>query len=289
MFRAFENKLININLFKSHNKISIEPKYLDDNVDLKLCSLKLDIPDFLKKHASTNTYSSNLLQYSLLNKYNLLILEKYGIPLIKLNPKPVEVKNNITFGCEEDFIITQNKEFTPKKIQHNDVILGLAYTGLHLANLSVFEKIYKSNPEIFYNKIWNFNSALDFMLFPSPMVDNSKILDLVWSGHIKRIITSKTNTITDLTPHIPDGLRARIYSNLWGLDSNLKDFLSITKLSSHFAYKQLNGGLCLYFVVDKSNITNICRKFNEDFKLPLINIGHIEQGNLGDRVSIDLF
>ena len=289
MFRSFEKKLTSIDLQQVDDKISLHSKYIKSATNLTFCNLTINVPDFLKKHAYSNEISSNMFHFALMNKYNHLILEQNAIPLIKLNPSPDEITSDSNFTVDEDFIIATDSNYRAPRIQYDDAILALPYTGLHLANLSVFEKTYKLNPEAFNNSILNFKSALDFMLFPTPMVNNSHILELVWSGYIKRIVASKSNAVNDLTPHIPDGLRARIYSNHWGLDSNLKDFLSITHLSSHFAYKQLHGGLCLYFIVDKANIRRICSKFNEDFKLPLINIGLLDQGNLGDKVTIDLF
>lgn len=289
MFRKFETPYQNFEIDFSPNNVKIIPNFLDNYyIDTKKFSVF--IPGFIKKYINNEDRKKNF-NLSLYRKYIHFSLEENGIPLINNTHQPIEFDITNTFDDYTQIISAKKVKFKLQNIVNDDVILALIYPGVHLANLQSLSSIHKQNPELFSNKIsvWNFPSLIDYLLFPTISLPYKKIMEYYWAGNIKRIIASKKNITTDLEEHIPDGLRADIYTNRWGAESSFKDMLSILNLTKRFGYEELNGGAALYFIVDKYKVHNVCRTFNDDFQTSLINIGQIRIGNIGDKVYVNHF
>lgn len=284
MFNNFEKKFKQFDLYCDANSMRIIPKGIDQNFNIIYKEFTVDVPKYFKNYYKDNT----IINQRKLEKYESLVLGEHGIPMFRIkNKKIINFYENKNISNNEKIIVAQIPN--NNKIQNNDIILGCINKGMHLCNLRLLKCLFKQNSNINQHKLYNNQTPFEYVLNPIVKLPYIKVLNLVSNGLIKQIITAKNNIVNDLNPYIPDGLRANIHSNLWGLDTSLKDLLNIVGQPSNFAYNKLNANAAYYFIINQKNLNYVCRTFNEDFKNPLINIGSIQEGNIGDKVILHLY
>lgn len=284
MFNSLEQNIDHFKINVTNNSMKIIPKGIEQNFIIECKEFTVEVPKYFKIFHKKNS----IIDQRKLEKYESLILGEHGIPMFRIkNNKIINFYENKNIANNEKIIFAKvpNKE----KIQNNDIILGCIHSGMHMCNLPLLKFLFKQNPRIFQNKLFNNQTPFEYVLNPVVKLPYNKVLNLISNGIIKQIITAKENISNDLTPHIPDGLRAIIHSNLWGTEPSLKDLLNMIGLPSNFGYSRLNANAAYYFIIDQSNLTYVCRTFNEDFKIPLINIGVIQEGNRGNKVNLHLY
>ncbi|PJB44537.1 MAG: hypothetical protein CO106_03130 [Deltaproteobacteria bacterium CG_4_9_14_3_um_filter_44_9] len=282
MFNTFEKKYNHLKIDINPELMQIIPIGLDKNYNIINKEFSVNIPRYFKKLHANN------LNLKLLGKYSNLVLGEQGIPIFRIkNNKIINFYETTNVSNNEKIIFT--KIIKNNKIQNNDLILGCTGVGLHLTNLDLFKFLFKKYPILSHNRVFNNQLPIEYILNQTISLPNTKILKLISNNIIKKVIASTGTIHSDLTPHIPDGLRATIHTNMWGLETSLKDLLNMVGLSSNFGYTGLNGNIGLYFIIEPNNLNYVCRTFNENFNTTLTNIGKIYDGNRGEKVKLILY
>lgn len=285
-----------INVIRSDGNVRLHipefesPEYFSKEIDF-------NIPSKLKKFFKQN-HNSNYFNYIMFMKIFNIGLEYEALPLFYI--KNNKIKRISAFF--EDYNLEEYSKrciskykviFIRNKIHHQqintgDLILAAITPGIHLVNVKfIYNKILK-NPNIFPFFSNNLN-ILDYLILPTTDLNHMKTLKNIWSGRIKKVITPTGWLGDNLDQYIPDGKRAVLHNNLWGIDHNLQYISKNINLEYTDLYYKLNGGIGIMFIISPNDLHYICNQYAHEHGVPLVNIGSIVDGNLGPKTNLIIY
>lgn len=300
MFRQFEKESHIFNLIKKKDSFILNfdefnnPKPFHTEIDLKIPN---EINYFIKARDAQ-------LHFFFVQRLFNLCLELGGLPIFSIKDKIIDNKFDIMDKLYNQPINDQylNIEIENKNkiigvkdyyrslpLVPGDVILGVITPGLHYTNLSYITDRAKFIPGWQSLAIDKMFDIISYLRFPTCHVNHPRLLSKLWSGQIKKIITPKTTLEQDLGQVIPEGMRAQIYSNLWGLDNSIFGLCNILKISKYELYHNLYPNIGLIIISSENNYQQVCKSFAYEQNINLIKIGTITDGNIGDKVNIHLY
>lgn len=300
MFRQFEKESHIYTMVNSADKAELVFRGFNNSI-LFYKEVELKIPLELKCFYENDDHE---LHFFLTHRLFNLVLEEGGLPVFsieenrvtnkydilnKLYHQPTDYKYLNFKVANKNRVLCLKESYEEKNITPGDIILATITPGLHFTNLQYIVNKAMNIPNwrtLSINKLFDIKS---YLRFPTTHVLHQKILHKLWSGKIKKIITPNNSITQSLESVIPDGMRAQIHANFWGLDNFIFDLCNILGISKYELYHNLSPNIGMIFITAEKDYRNICNSFSDEQNVNLIRIGHIADGNIGEKVNIHLY
>lgn len=187
------------------------------------------------------------------------ILKKYNCKLIGGETSQMKdiIKENIFDVC--GFVVGQSivDENNVKKIEQNDIVIGLKSNGIHSNGFTLIRKLYETK------KI----SEIQFIETLKPTyIYLNEILELFKLNMIKKVANITGGGLCgNIRRIIPNGLKASISKNiiLNNMDNIFAKLINI--IGEKEAFNVFNMGIGMVLIIDKSKydaVKQICQKYN---------------------------
>lgn len=291
-----------IKIFNNHSVVrKNHSALLDEDLDI-ICydfinPYPQDIPDYLILSKELRTY----LQYNIFAKIFNKAVADFADPFLILDennqPQPFELRYNLINLNNKHFqknppstkikkiFSLREKKYTESPIEKNDVILGVQGSGLHLVNLDLIWNRIKHKEELWDESLLN-RTVLSYFFQPTISLVNNTIHKLKSEHTIKKIIIPDSPIKEELAKHMPEGLKAIAYTNRWGLDHSFKSLLNKLEISESRGYIDFAASLGALIITSKKGKFRTTELLSNGFKHPVIDIGYIEEGNIGTKAEL---